>query len=232
MKKFLACTLCFILLLSLSGCSDYDRAVSSYKSGNYEKALERFEKLGDTGYMNKCRFMLLYEYILEKGEAAEEGNYTIYSSCISDFAYVFLYANPKNKGQIQVDFTISEPTSESESNYEVFLTLSVDDPNSAYQITQSTQDSDGGLTLITCDGTVDVSTYSTGMELDYTQCQRTTISEDDSNTSDKVNRTTRKVLFSYFGVAIDGLYETLNELNMGTTTKDLGFATWKYVTTQ
>lgn len=232
MKKIIALFLALTLALGLSGCSDYDRAVFSYKNGNYEKALEKFEKMGDTGYMNKCRFMLLYEYILENGDAAEEGNYTIYSSCISDFAYVYLYANPKTKGQIQVDFTISEPTEVAASNYEVFLTLSVDNPNSTYQITQSTEHGDGTFTLVTCDGTVDVSTYSAGMELDYTQCQRTTINADASNTSDKVNRTTRKELFNCFGVAIDGLYETLLELNMGTTTKDLGFTTWRYVTTQ
>lgn len=228
MKKIIALFLVLTLVLGLSGCSDYDRAVSSYKRGNYEKALERFETLDDTDYVNKCRFMLLYEYILEKGEATEEGNYTIYSSCISDFGYTYLYADPENKGEIQIDFVIAEDADDAVKNYEVFLTLTVDDPNSTYQITQSIEQSADEVVLILCDGTVDVSTYTTGIELDYTQCQRTVLGSTNSSTTENVNRTTRKELFTLFGVAIDGLYEILNQLNMGTTMENLGFSAWEY----
>lgn len=232
MKKIISLFLALTLVLGLSGCSANEQAVFAYERGDYEKALERFEALGDANYMRKCRFMLLYEYILEKGDAAEDGNYTIYSSCLSDFAYTYLYANPKNRGEIQVDFTISEDAGDAVNNYEIFLTLSVDDPKSTYQITQSAEHNDGEIVLTICDGTVDVSSYTSGIELNYAQCQRTTIGSEAPSTSNNVNRTTRKELFTYFGVAIDGLYETLIELDIDITTKDLGFDAWQYITTQ
>ena len=232
MKRIIALFLALTLALGLSGCSDYDRAVSSYKNGNYEKALERFEKLGNTDYIGKCRFMLLYEYILKNGNVAEDGNYTIESPCIAGLAYIYLSANPKNKEQLQIDFAIAEDAGEALESYEILMTLSVDNPSSAYQITQSTEDNNGEVTLVICNGTMDAASYTPGTELDYTQCQRTTLNAENSKTTENVNRTTRKKLFTYFNVAIDGLYETLVDLDIGTTTKDLGFTQWRYVTTQ
>ena len=73
MKKILAFFLCVALLLALTGCGNIH-----YKFGNYEKALEFYEKQGNTEYLNKCRFMLLYDYIIAKGTETESGNYALY----------------------------------------------------------------------------------------------------------------------------------------------------------
>lgn len=231
-KKLICVLLSVTLAFSLAGCSAHDRAVHSYEKGKYQQALERFEALGDTEYINKCRFMLLYEYILATGDKTETGTYTLYTTCISDLAFINLYADPETPGQLQVSFSITEDTDTAAESYEISLELSVDDPNSTYQIVQTAEDDDGNITLTTCDGTVDVSAYTAGMELDYTQCQRTVISATASNTSDNVNRASRKQLFAYFSLAADGLYEMLNQMNMGTTTENLGFAAWEYVSVQ
>lgn len=231
-KKLICVLLVLTLAFSLAGCSAHDRAVYSYEKGKYEQALERFEALGDTAYVNKCRFMLLYEYVLAEGDKTEAGTYTLYTTCISDLAFINLYADPETPGQLQVIFSITEDTDEAAESYEISLDLSVDDPNSTYQIAQTAEDGDGNITLTTCDGTVDVSAYTAGMELDYTQCQRTVMSATASTTSGNVNRATRKRLFAYFSLAADGLYEMLNETNMGTTTENLGFTAWEYVSAE
>lgn len=232
MKKILSLLLVLMLTFSLAGCSAHDRAVYSYEKGKYEKALERFQQLGDTDYVNKCRFMLLYEYILEHGDLTAEGTYSLYGACVSDLAYIYLFADPETPGELQVLFTMSEAASEATESYEISLKLSADDPNSTYQITQSRENGDGDITLTICDGTVDVSAYTAGMELDYTQCQRTVMSATATATSDNVSRTTRKTLFAYFSLSVDGLYEILNEINMGTTAENLGFTTWEYISVE
>lgn len=225
MKKITCLLLCLSLVLGLAGCSAHDRAVYSYEHGKYEKAAQRFEELGDTDYVNKCRFMLLYEYILEKGELTTDATYTVYTSCVSDLAYIGLYADPEVEGQIQVSFSMSEEV----ESYDVTLELNVDDTQSTYQIIQTAEADDGTVTMTTCDGTVDTAQYLTASELEYEQCQRTVMSATASTSSENVGRASRKTLFAYFSLAVDGLYELLTDLDMGTDMKNLGFALWEYV---
>ncbi len=72
-KSLIALLLCMVMLVSLTGCTvsfTYRRARNLYVTGEYQKAIEVFETLGDYGdskeMISACYYELGREAMLEK----------------------------------------------------------------------------------------------------------------------------------------------------------------------
>lgn len=223
MKKILALLLCIALLLALSGCG-----AVNYKAGNYEKALEIYEKQGNTKNANKCRFMLLYEHIIAKDKKTESGNYVLYDSYLSNTGGISLFADPKTPGIIQVLFYIQEDSADSTLNYDVTLFLSVEEKVSTFYISRA--ETTGDNTFISdVQGKVDISTYTTDNTLTFDQSAHNVASNTVNSSSDQISEALQKEMCAYFSLAVDSLHEFLQLVDMGTTVNHLGFDAWEYV---
>lgn len=216
MKKILAFFLCVALLLALTGCGGV-----YYKAGNYEKALEIYEKQGNTEYLNKCRFMLLYNYIIAKGTETESGNYALYDSYLSNTGGVSLIVDPKVPGVLQVLFYIQEYSGGITLNYEINLFLTLDENTGTFLISRTKTTGNGNTLMTDAEGKVDVSTYTAGDALEF------------SNTNNfdatPVLKSVEEEMYAYFSLAVDSLHEFLQLVDMGTTVNHLGFDAWEYV---
>ena len=224
MKKILALLLCIALLLALSGCG-----AVNYKAGNYAKALEIYEKQGNTEYVNKCRFMLLYEHIIAKDKKTESGSYILYDSYLSNTGGISLYADPKTPGIIQVLFYIQEDSADSTLNYDVTLFLSVDDSNSAFYISRAKTTASGNTFVDDAQGKVDIASYTAGSPLTFDQSAHNVASNTVNSSSGQISESVQKEMCAYFSLAIDSLHEFLQLVDMGTTVNHLGFDAWEYV---
>ena len=224
MKKILALLLCIALLLALTGCG-----AVNYKAGNYAKALEIYEKQGNTEYVNKCRFMLLYEYIIAKDTLTESGSYVLYDSYLSNAGGISLFADPKTPGIIQVLFYIQEDFPDTTLNYDVTLFLSVDESVSTFNISRAETTADGDTLASNVQGAVDISVYTAGAALTFDQSSYNIASNTVNSTSGKISESTQKEMCAYFSLAIDSLHEFLQLVDMGTTVNHLGFDAWEYV---
>ena len=72
-KRLLALALCTLMLLTMTGCTDsmtYRKAKNLHTTGDYEEAIELFEKLGDYGdskdMIGVCYYELGREAMLEE----------------------------------------------------------------------------------------------------------------------------------------------------------------------
>lgn len=222
MKRIFAFVLCLMLVFSLTGCGSM-----YYRGGNYEKALTLFEKQGDTQWINKCRLMLLYQYILERGDVNQYGAYVLYNSYLSNTGGISLFAHPDKPGHIEAMFYIQESIGGNVLNYDISLYLTVDDPVSTVVISRAKTFESGNTIITDCKGRVDISTYTAGAALELTgSAQNVTASGDNSQA--EISDAVRQEMFSYFSLTVDSLHEFLEELSMGTTVQNLGFTAWKY----
>lgn len=223
MKRILAFILCLALVLALTGCGSIH-----YRAGNYEKALTLFEKQGNTEYVNKCRLMLLCEYILERGDVNQYGAYVLYNSYLSNTGGISLFANPAKPGHLEVMFYIQETIGGSLLSYDISLYLTVDDPVSTVVISREKAFESGNTIITDCKGTVDISTYTAGAALELTESAQNVTSSTVSTSQEEISNAVRQEMFTYFSIAVDSLHEFLGELDMGTTVQNLGFTAWEY----
>ena len=223
MKRILAFLLCMVLLLSLTGCGSM-----YYRGGNYEKAVAIFEKQGNTQGINKCRLMLLCDYILERGDVNQNGAYVLYNSYLSNTGGISLFTNPAKPGHLEVMFYIQESIGGNVLNYDISLYLTVDDPVSTVVISRAKTFESGNTVITDCKGKVDISTYTAGAALELTENAQNATSSTVTTSQKEISDAVRQEMFAYFSLAVDSLHEFLGELDMGTTVQNLGFTAWKY----
>lgn len=220
MKKIIAVILCLTLMAGLSGCGKADRY---YKAGKYEESLALYEEQGNTEYVNKCRFMLLSQYIMQKGDQTQSGTYVLYDSYLSNTGGISLFVDPQIPGQLQVLFYIEENTGEM---LDMNLFLNVDDPVSTFVLSLAHTTADGE-TITDCQGTVDISTYNDDTALTFAKVQQNLSSATANTSTQTLSASMQTALSNYFCLGVESLHEFLTIIDMGTTTAHLGFAQWE-----